>query len=208
MAYRTIKSVRNFQPIGSINNYENGLFIDSQNNILEQRGTEYIKVGYRDETISAFVKMIPSIGIGVVLLNLFSPKGAKTNNTMVNIVLWVIGFFIAIFLAVEVILGWICEKIIFIKKDLVIQMLNNQKWTRLFAPTSWYRNNGGKISGYLHLAIFALIPILLVECMTLYFIQNSTMDEIIMWTLVMTGISIICMIYNIIINIASKVVSK
>ncbi|MGV3312143.1 hypothetical protein ACEE16_09535 [Streptococcus suis] len=63
-------------PVGVISDYS-GLadtVIDSQGNVYQMDGLNYIKIGYDIPALDAYVKYIPKIGFGVAVANAFAPK--------------------------------------------------------------------------------------------------------------------------------------
>ncbi|HFI0648246.1 TPA: hypothetical protein ACGO32_001898 [Streptococcus suis] len=63
--------------IGELQPYKEGTYIDSNNNVYYHDGLEYVKIGYDNPNLDTWVSLVPQIGVGVILANLFAPKSRK-----------------------------------------------------------------------------------------------------------------------------------
>ncbi|MEW4355161.1 hypothetical protein AB1I63_10020 [Streptococcus pneumoniae] len=130
-------------PVGEVSPYGEELYIDVENNVYFHTGTKYIKVGYDIPVLDDFVKLIPEIGIGLFLANIFLPQRRKGEESDFWAV--VIGFIVGLlFLLWYHLIAWIGYKIVTLFAERLIRITEHRKWLRLCLPCTWFMDKPDK----------------------------------------------------------------
>ena len=132
-------------PVGVISDYSGleGTVIDSQGNVYQMDGLNYIKIGYDIPALDTYVKYIPKIGFGVAVANAFAPKwGKREDRGWLEII---IGFIIALYvlLAFEI-FSWIGYQILTQFAKPILNYTEDKLYLRRFLPCVWFMENPDK----------------------------------------------------------------
>lgn len=141
MVFRKTQNEYSASPVGTVSDYKNGTFIDSDNNVYEFDGIDYIKIGYDIPQYDSLVAVFPKIGMGVVFVNLFFPKRPyRSNNGLVDLA----GTLLGLLLVATVILwlrifNWIFYNLYtLLLAKLLLKETEKIPKLRLFLPHTWF----------------------------------------------------------------------
>ncbi|HEM5120265.1 TPA: hypothetical protein U1629_001180 [Streptococcus suis] len=123
--------------VGELQPYKEGTYIDLNNNVYHYDGLEYIKIGYDNPNLDTWVSLVPQIGVGVILANLFAPKSRKEDSF--DIWTWLIGILLAlIFLWWYRVFAFAGYKLLTLFIRPILESTEKAKWLRLFLPFLWF----------------------------------------------------------------------
>ena len=204
--YRRIEKPYFSQPIGQFERFGNdqdNLIIDSQGNILEVRGNEFLKLGYVSPLVDSLYRYVPAVGFGVLLSNLFFP--ARSRNSDTNVVMLIIGLVIGLMFSYGVFIGWLVNIFIMNRFDKLVVFLEKNKVMRLFVPHYWFTGNA-KITGYLHLGMPVFLFLAIISFVIAGGDSGSFMGTVFAFNFFAFFVSLICMLLDLLYNSLAKVI--
>lgn len=132
MAFRKTVDEYATQPVGAVSSYKQGTYIDSENNVYYHDGVQYIKIGYDTPILDDYIKYFPKVGLGLLFMNIFLPKGRDFWTRLAGIV-----FALFVLLWYDII-AWVNYQLVTLFAKPLLQATEKYKWLRLFLPFTWF----------------------------------------------------------------------
>lgn len=138
MTFRRIADTYTKEPVGVLNPYGEGTFIDSENNVYIEDYNGYTKIGYDIPQWDTALKVLPKIGLGVIFANLIFPKSKDKDG--LNFVWMIAGVIIGLFIVVTYhLLAWTIYQIVtLLLSKYLVQITEKNKIFRQFLPCVWF----------------------------------------------------------------------
>lgn len=125
-------------PLGEVQPYENGTWIDQAKNIYEYDGQTYYKIGYLVNNLEEYSQGILEFGLGFAAFELLRPKRRDENQNQ-N---WVIFIAFIWFFVLKFLVNWLTRLIYRLMSQhaagKIAQWTEDKKRLRLFLPVTWF----------------------------------------------------------------------
>ncbi|KRM04555.1 hypothetical protein FC89_GL002242 [Liquorilactobacillus ghanensis DSM 18630] len=197
--YRRIETPYKVNPIGVLTKKDN-VYEDKQGNVYTYNGIEYIKIGYKLMIPDIMFKNFATLAIALSLLNIFVPKSSHNSEQEdeLNYLRIMLLILFAILTFYSIAIGWIVNKVIYQYKEKVVDALINKKYLRLIAPNGWFVIENKGALNYLVLSTPFAIIISLASAVLGF-------DGFAEWNACAAVVDAVCFIFNIVLNLLSKV---
>lgn len=138
MLFRRVDTHAVKSPVGQVEPYENGTWIDQAKNVYDYDGQTYNKIGYLVNSIEEYSQGFLEFGLGFAAFELLRPKKRGEEDGL-N---WVLFVAFIWFLALRFVVNWLTQLIYrLMSKHLagkIILWTEDKKQIRLFLPVTWF----------------------------------------------------------------------
>lgn len=138
MIFRRMDAQAVTAPVGEVQPYENGTWIDQAKNVYDYDGQTYYKIGYIVSNLEEYNQAFFEVGLGLAAFELLRPKRGKNDQDQ-HLVIFIafIWFFVLRFL-----FNWLTQLIYRLMTKhaagKIAMWTEDKKWLRLFLPVTWF----------------------------------------------------------------------
>lgn len=138
MIFRRMDAQAVTAPVGEVQPYENGTWIDQAKNVYDYDGQTYYKIGYLVNSLDEFSQGFVEVGLGLAVFDFLRPKRRDENDGLPWWVLFAFLWFFVIKYLVNQLTLFIYRLMSKHAAGKIAQWTEDKKRLRLFLPVTWF----------------------------------------------------------------------